>query len=145
MSDECDQAGLILISRILRFPYEKFLDELHSSAESCDTSASYAAFFEVRNVLGSAEVKFGTSETKPTSFFYFFILEIWMNVRAHLLVPPHFLVSIAFKKMRWKDEFGKWLPKLPLCTTHVHRAYFPASQLSNLYLYLSINTNENGA
>ena len=36
-----------------------------------------------------------------------------MNVRAHLLVPPHFLVSTAFKKMRWKDEFGKWLPKLP--------------------------------
>ena len=36
-----------------------------------------------------------------------------MNVRAHLLVPPHFFVSTAFKKMRWKDEFGKWLPKLP--------------------------------
>ena len=66
MRDESDQAGLILISR---FPYEKFLDELHSSAESCDTSASSAAFFEVRNVLGSAEVKFSTSETKPTSSF----------------------------------------------------------------------------
>ena len=37
-----------------------------------------------------------------------------MNVRAHLLVPPHFLVSTAFKKMRWKDEFGKWFPKLPI-------------------------------
>ena len=36
-----------------------------------------------------------------------------MNVRAHLLVPPHFLFSTAFKKMRWKDEFGKWFPKLP--------------------------------
>ena len=71
MSDESDQAGLILISRFLRFPYKKFLDELHSSTESCDTSASSAAFFEVRNVLGSAEVKFSTSETKPTSYFIF--------------------------------------------------------------------------
>ena len=34
-----------------------------------------------------------------------------MNVRAHMLVPPHFFVSTAFKKMRWKDEFRKWLPK----------------------------------
>ena len=32
-----------------------------------------------------------------------------------MLVPPHFLVSTAFKKMRWKDEFRKWLPKLPIC------------------------------
>ena len=56
MSDESDQAGLILISRFLRYPHEKFLDELRSSTESCDTSASSAAFFEVRNVLGSAEV-----------------------------------------------------------------------------------------
>ena len=55
MSDESDQAGLILVSHFLRFPYEKFLDELHSSTESYDTSASSAAFFEVRNVLGSAE------------------------------------------------------------------------------------------
>ena len=31
-----------------------------------------------------------------------------------MLVPPHFLVSTAFKKMRWKDEFRKWLPKLPI-------------------------------
>ena len=30
-----------------------------------------------------------------------------------MLVPPHFLVSTAFKKMRWKYEFRKWLPKLP--------------------------------
>ena len=37
-----------------------------------------------------------------------------MNVRAHRLVPPHFLVSTAFKKMRWKDEFRKWLPKLSI-------------------------------
>ena len=29
-----------------------------------------------------------------------------------MLVPPHFLVTTAFK-MRWKDEFRKWLPKLP--------------------------------
>ena len=29
-----------------------------------------------------------------------------------MLVPPHFFVSTAFKKMRWKDEFRKWLPKL---------------------------------
>ena len=36
-----------------------------------------------------------------------------MKVRTHLLVPPHFLVSTASKKMRWKDEFGKWFPKLP--------------------------------
>ena len=48
MSDESDQAGLILISRFLRFPYEKFLDELDSSTASCDTFASSAAFFEVR-------------------------------------------------------------------------------------------------
>ena len=60
MSDESDQAGLILISRFLHFPYEKFLEELHSFTKSCDTSASSAAFFEVRNVLGSAEVKFST-------------------------------------------------------------------------------------
>ena len=74
MSDESDLAGLILISRFLRFPYEKFLDELHhSSTESCDTSASSAAFFEVRNVLGSAEVKFSTSETKPTSSIFFYL------------------------------------------------------------------------
>ena len=65
--DETDQAGLILNSRFLPFPYEKFADELHSSTENCDTSASSAAFFEVRNVLGSAEVKVSTSETKPTS------------------------------------------------------------------------------
>ena len=71
MSDESDQAELILITRFLRFPHEKFLDELHSSTESCDTSASSAAFFEVRNVVGSAEVKFSTSETKPTSSFIF--------------------------------------------------------------------------
>ena len=31
-----------------------------------------------------------------------------------MLVPPHFFVSTAFKKMRWKDEFRKWLPKLPI-------------------------------
>ena len=68
MSDESDA---ILISRFLRFPYEKSLDELHSSTKSCDTSASSAVFFEVRNVLGSAEVKFSTSETKPTSSFIF--------------------------------------------------------------------------
>ena len=70
LADESDQAGLILISRFLRFPYEKFLDELHSSTESCDTSAT---FFEVCNVLGSAEVKFSTSETKPTSSFIFYL------------------------------------------------------------------------
>ena len=73
MSDESDQAGLILSSRFLRFPYEKFFDELHSSTESCDTYASSAAFFEVRNVLGSAEVKFSTSDTKPTLSFIFYL------------------------------------------------------------------------
>ena len=31
-----------------------------------------------------------------------------------MLVPPHFLVSTTFKKMRWKDEFRKWLPKLSI-------------------------------
>ena len=51
MSDESDQAGLILIARFLRFPYEKLSDSLDSSTASCDTSASSAAFFEVRNVL----------------------------------------------------------------------------------------------
>ena len=29
-----------------------------------------------------------------------------------MLVPPHFFVSTAFKKTRWKDEFRNWLPKL---------------------------------
>ena len=35
--------------------------------------------------------------------FHFFILEIGMNVRAHLLVLPrlHFVGSTAFKKMIW--------------------------------------------
>ena len=51
MSDESDQAGLILIARFLRFPYEKLSSSLDSSTASCDTSASSAAFFEVRNVL----------------------------------------------------------------------------------------------
>ena len=32
-----------------------------------------------------------------------------------MLVPPHFLVSTAFKKMKWKDEFRKWLPKFSIC------------------------------
>ena len=45
------------------------------------------------------------------SALYFFILEIGMNVRAHLLVPPHVLGSTAFK-MRLKDETGKSFPKL---------------------------------
>ena len=31
-----------------------------------------------------------------------------------MLVPPHFFVSTAFKKMRWKDEFRKWLLKLSI-------------------------------
>ena len=35
----------------LPFSYEKTAYELHSSNENCDTSASSAAFFEVRNVL----------------------------------------------------------------------------------------------
>ena len=42
-----------------------------------------------------------------------------MNVRAHLLIPPHFLGSTAFKKMRWKDESGKWFPKLSKIYDHV--------------------------
>ena len=46
-----------------------------------------------------------------------------MNVRAHILVPPHFLVSTAFKKMRWKDEFRKWLPKLSNCTVDAMRLW----------------------
>ena len=33
-----------------------------------------------------------------------------------MLVPPHYLVSTAFKRMRWKDEFRKWLPKLSIVT-----------------------------
>ena len=40
MSDESDQAGLILISRFLRFPYEKFLDELRSSTDFCGQERS---------------------------------------------------------------------------------------------------------
>ena len=35
-----------------------------------------------------------------------------------MLVPPHFLVSTAFKKMRWKDEFRKWLPKVSIWIMH---------------------------
>ena len=31
---------------------------------------------------------------------YFFILEVGLNVRAHLLVPLHFLGSTAFEEMR---------------------------------------------
>ena len=50
MRDESDEGGLILISRFLPFSYEKFVHELYSSNENCDTSASSAAFFEVRNV-----------------------------------------------------------------------------------------------
>ena len=46
-----------------------------------------------------------------------------MNVRAHTLVPPHFFVSTAFKKMRWKDEFRKWLPKLSNCLAKI-KEYF---------------------
>ena len=34
-----------------------------------------------------------------------------------MLVPPHYLVSTVFKKMRWKDEFRKWLPKLSIPET----------------------------
>ena len=44
MSDESDQAGLILIARFLRFPYEKLSNSLDSSTASCDTSASSAVF-----------------------------------------------------------------------------------------------------
>ena len=44
MSDESDQAGLILIAHFLRFPYEKLSNSLDSSTASCDTSASSAAF-----------------------------------------------------------------------------------------------------
>ena len=51
MSDEAYQAGFILIASFLRFPYEKLSNSLDSSTASCDTSASSAAFFEVRNVL----------------------------------------------------------------------------------------------
>ena len=70
-----------------------------------------ATFWDER---ATAKMKFSTSETKRTSSFYFFISEIWMNVRAHLLVPPHFLGSTAFKKMRWKDESEKWFPILSI-------------------------------
>ena len=42
-----------------------------------------------------------------------------------MLVPPHFLVSTAFKKMRWKDEFRKWLPKRSISSLLVkYRAGF---------------------
>ena len=37
-----------------------------------------------------------------------------------MLVPPHFLVSTAFKMMRWKDEFRKWLPKLSIIRKEIH-------------------------
>ena len=41
-----------------------------------------------------------------------------------MLVPPHFLVSTAFKKMRWKDEFRIWLPKLSIIASDVHSLDF---------------------
>ena len=47
---QSDEREFVLISRFLPFSYEKFAYELHSSNENCDTSASFAAFFEVRNV-----------------------------------------------------------------------------------------------
>ena len=50
-----------------------------------------------------------------------------------MLVPPHFLVSTAFKKMRWKDEFRKWLPKLPN-TTVLYRATTPLLCLRPFYI-----------
>ena len=49
----------------------------------------------------TAEVKTSTSETQLKNLiFYSFILEIGINVRVYLLVPPHFLGSTAFKEMR---------------------------------------------
>ena len=59
----------------------------------------------------TAEMKMRTSETQQTLAFIFF-LENGMIVRAHLLVPLHFLGSTALKKMRWKDESGDSFPKL---------------------------------
>ena len=41
-----------------------------------------------------------------------------------MLVLPHFFVSTAFKKMRWKDEFRKWLPKLPNNMVFILFIYF---------------------
>ena len=76
----------------------------------------------------TAEVKMSTSETQQTSSFVFFIWEIGINVRAHLLVPPHFLGSTAFKKMRWKDESGKSFPKLP-------NNHFPLSSFHLIFLH----------
>ena len=40
------------------------------------------------------------------------MFEIGINVQAHMLVPPHFLDSTAFKKMIWQHESGKSFPKL---------------------------------
>ena len=40
-----------------------------------------------------------------------------------MLVPPHYLVSTAFKKMRWKDEFRKWLPKLSIVAVSTNSSY----------------------
>ena len=40
-----------------------------------------------------------------------------------MLVPPHYLVSTAFKKMRWKDEFRKWLPKLSIMSASLVNAW----------------------
>ena len=76
MSDKSDQAGLTLISRFLRFPYEKFSDELHSSYESCDTSASSAALCPKLNhihilfYLGNLDER-SSSSAGPAAFFVF--------------------------------------------------------------------------
>ena len=46
-----------------------------------------------------------------------------------MLVPPHFLVSTAFKKMGWKDEFRKWLPKLSIVCVFSSHSFWTSSSL----------------
>ena len=49
-----------------------------------------AARYRERVIGESQEAAEAGDSKDPTNLiFYFFILEIWMNVRAHLLVPPH--------------------------------------------------------
>ena len=55
-----------------------------------------------------------------------------------MLVPPHFLVSTAFEKMRWKDEFRKWLPKLSIDSNMMNEV--PASLVRLIIVNVRMRT-----
>ena len=71
-----DKAGLILISRFLPFPYEKFAYELlHSYPPKFVTPPLVPSRLSFWDERATAEVKISTSETKQASSFIFFYLE----------------------------------------------------------------------